>query len=201
MNTYMQKLIKEQFNINDLDFSDDEQEYNTNIFNKEILDITKIVEDILNDNNIDERYIRKLNNCISVFKVKSKTQLSNIIKWYSQNYSKYSLNWLDVSGITNMSFLFYGMQYDGDISEWDVSNVTNMKYMFGFSIFNCDISKWDVSNVTDMTGMFYKSKFNHDISEWNTSNVDKFYEIFACSSLKTENRPIDLEGVYNYYYN
>ena len=36
MNKYIQRLIKEQFSINDLDFSDDEQEYGINIFNKEV---------------------------------------------------------------------------------------------------------------------------------------------------------------------
>ena len=36
MNKYIQKLIKEQFSIHDLDFSSDEQEYDVNIFYKEI---------------------------------------------------------------------------------------------------------------------------------------------------------------------
>ena len=39
MNTYIQKLISEQFSIADLDFSDDMQGYDANIFNKEIAHI------------------------------------------------------------------------------------------------------------------------------------------------------------------
>ena len=78
---------------------------------------------------------------------------------------------VDVSGVTNMSYLFYGLDFNQDISEWDVSNVTCMNYMFEGSSFNQNISNWDVSNVKFMNCMFYGSSFNGDISKWDVSNV------------------------------
>ena len=77
------------------------------------------------------------------------------------------LNYLNVSGITDMSHLFHESKFNGNISDWDVSNVTNMSFMFRWSKFSNDISKWDVSNVTKMRHIFYNSKFKGDIKDWN----------------------------------
>ena len=40
------------------------------------------------------------------------------------------LNFIDVSRIDDMSFLFAGSLFDGDISSWNVSRVKNMSHMF-----------------------------------------------------------------------
>ena len=75
------------------------------------------------------------------------------------------LNDIDVSKVTDMSYMFADSEFDGDISEWDVSNVKRMDYMFAYSQFKGDISKWDVSKVTDMSHMFADTKFSYDLSK------------------------------------
>ena len=67
---------------------------------------------------------------------------------------KCNLNFIDTELITDMSAMFYGSKFNGDISNWNVENVTNMYSMFRISKFNGDISSWDVRNVTDMDFMF-----------------------------------------------
>ena len=64
------------------------------------------------------------------------------------------LNFIDVSKMTSLSYLFEKSNFNGDISKWDTSNVEDMFEMFKASEFNSDISEWNVSNVNYMTSMF-----------------------------------------------
>ena len=116
---------------------------------------------------------------------KTKDELKQMIKdEISKNGNECSLNHIDVSEIIDMSQLFLGSKFNGDISDWDVSNVKDMSYMFYDSYFTGDISDWDVSNVENMEGMFCGSDFNEDISDWNVSNVTDMENMFKYSPLE-----------------
>ena len=64
-----------------------------------------------------------------------------------------------------------------NLNDIDVSNITDMSFLFLYSDpYNIDISKWDVSNVEDMHGMFYTcTNFNSDLSSWDVSNAKNMY--------------------------
>ena len=112
--------------------------------------------------------------------VESKRELRELINQRIEEQGpNCDLNDIDVSGITNMSHLFYRSKFNGDISQWDVSNVVDMTRMFANSKFDGDISQWDVGRVEDMDGMFCFSIFTGDISDWDTSKVVNMRKIFS----------------------
>ena len=111
---------------------------------------------------------------------KNKKELREIIREIiAEKGPNCDLNFIDVSNITDMSYLFWKTKFNGDISKWDVSNVKDMTYMFASTPFNGDISKWNVSHVTKMPAMFMSSNFNGDISNWDVSNVEFMGWMFA----------------------
>ena len=171
MKIKLHRLIKEQFNINDLDFSAD-SDMDTNIFNKDLyIDPQEIYDKIIKNQHVFDYEIKYLNSKTGAVKT-SDNDIYAIADFYSSNYPYDSLNWLDVSDVTNMSQMFKESLYNGDISMWDVSNVEHMSEMFCDSEFTGDISNWNVSMVKDMPGMFKYSQFNGDISNWDVSMVN-----------------------------
>ena len=123
---------------------------------------------------------------------KTREELKEIIKQRIKvEGNEVNLNNIDVSQITNMSYLFENLDFNGDISDWDVSKVKDMHYMFfGCKSFNQDISNWNVSKVKYMHSMFFGcEKFNQDISKWNVSNVKDFDSIFHYCQIEDKYKP------------
>ena len=93
--------------------------------------------------------------------------------------SKFDGSNLDVSSITNMSYMFSQNQISDltSLANWNVSNVTAMIGMFAINQINNlnPLAHWDTSKVTDMNYMFAINPDLIDvkpIANWNISNVD-----------------------------
>jgi surface protein len=152
---------------------------------------------------IVKQYINYLIKRFSSDKIiaRNKGHLEQLInEEIEQNGNNCDLNHIDVSKITNMSFLFEKTEFNGDVSQWDVSNVENMEGMFYRARFNGDISNWNTSNVKDMSRMFESSEFNSDISKWNTSKVENMGSLFLGSIFNGDISNWDVSNVINMRY-
>ena len=74
---------------------------------------------------------------------KTKDELNELIEKLIEERGKNAdLNDIDVSAITDMSYIFFHSNFNGDISKWDVSNVDDMLYMFNESPLHNNLPKW-----------------------------------------------------------
>jgi surface protein len=104
------------------------------------------------------------------------------------------LNYIDTSLVTDMSHLFEGTHFTGDISRWNTSLVTTMKGMFRFSRFDGDISRWDVSSVADFSFMFLRGKFDGRIDSWKVNPSARITGMFVDCSFR-QRLPLTLDNI------
>lgn len=133
-------------------------------------------------------YIPSINLCNlpdAYYRPDDYQELWNLVRLVPSTYGlDCNLNWIDVSGMNDLSYIFDGSGFDGDISRWNVSQAVTMSDMFASSAFNGNISHWDVRNVRYMDGMFTWALFNQDISDWDVQKVKTMREMFKNSQFK-----------------
>ena len=103
--------------------------------------------------------------------VKNKIELRRLINQRIEELGpNCDLNDIDVSGITNMSHLFYRSKFNGDISKWNTSKVEDMREMFMGSGFSGDISGWNTSRVVSMRKIFsgMTGRLTNKLTNWDT---------------------------------
>ena len=109
----------------------------------------------------------------------TRTQLDSAISTYmaSPTFTPAIDTWTFSSDLKDMSNLFSGTNFNGDISGWDVSNVEIMTEMFkDCTLFNQSLALWDVGNVTNMESMFENCNSmdvtnQESLKHWNVSSV------------------------------
>lgn len=130
---------------------------------------------------------KNFNRFKNAVKANNKDHLTELIEIGQKLFGNNgNFNWIDTSGITDMSELFFrNYEFNGHIELWDVNNVTNMDAMFSAAhSFNQPIGDWDVSNVRYMASMFcYAKTFNQTINNWDVSRVCSMEGMFkyACA--------------------
>lgn len=124
------------------------------------------------------------------------TDMSDLFEFFNDNHkfniitNIYAYNW-DVSNVTDMSGMFYGLSYIEHIAfeDWDVSKVKTMKKMFGhMKKLNVDLSKWKLTDIKNTDEMFCWCQSLHcDLSNWSKYKPDSYENMFLdCENYLSE---------------
>lgn len=103
---------------------------------------------------------------------------------------KIDANNLDVSNVTDGSYMFYSCANSTEInvSQWNTSKIKYFDKMFS----NCqslaflDVNNWDMISGCSLNSMFsYSGITDIDLSKWDTSNISNLSNLlFNCTKLK-----------------
>lgn len=103
---------------------------------------------------------------------------------------KIDANNLDVSNVTNGSYMFYGCanSTEIDVSQWDTSNIINFDKMFSNckAVSSLEINDWNMISGYSLSDMFaYSGIIDIDLSKWNSENINNLSNLFfSCTKLK-----------------
>ena len=172
--------------------------------NNNILESRRLVEEVLNPPKKTGKIVARDRKDLVDILDDIYNKYESLI-YYDNNYWGHrvpeeikNLNFIDVSNVKDMSYLFRGQGVPYILSDWDVSNVEDMSHMFEESDFNGDISKWNVSKVKDMSYMFSNNGFfNGDISGWDVSSVKNMSRMFKGSYFDGDISNWDVSNVEN----
>ena len=136
-------------------------------------ELQKLCDDLfVNLGDIDTS---KITDMSGLFRDTRRTDFSGIETW-------------DVSNVKDMSLLFCGSDFRGNLCNWNVSNVENMTFMFG----RCRnfegrfISEWDFSSLKYADHAFDSSGLNTDLSEVRTPNlISADFMLWGCTCQDT----------------
>jgi len=101
------------------------------------------------------------------YKIKTKKLLLDFVHACPNNID---LNWINVSLLKDLSFVFANL------------------------IGNHDVRFWNVSNAYHMNGVFYHYKGNVDLSRWKIMTQCEIYSIFDYSDISQHNMPYWING-------
>ena len=146
--------------------------------------------------------VRLDNNSNADYKIYGWLDSGNVLNWWSNAATTYmtdrsnrlfyrlddctsiSMEGIDTSKMTDMSYMFYGDSSltSLDLSRLDTSNAMDMSYMFYqcYNLPELDLSSFNTGKVTNMTYMFSKcgkaTKIN--VSSFDTSQVTNMESMF-----------------------
>ena len=116
------------------------------------------------------------------------TQYPQILTFPIRYNAPYTIDWLDIAGLTSLENAFVASRFNRDsLLNWDTSRVISMQHMFHCSQYNhplvTDIC-WDLRNVQDASYLFYYSQYNHPLVTnicWNLQNLQDASFMFTHS--------------------
>lgn len=134
--------------------------------------------------HISEKLVINKNFSHVKYHPKTKSELKAFIKQLlEEDGADADLNYIDVSKIDDMSFLFDKLNPGKiDVSKWDVSNVEMMQGMFAHcENFDADLTGWDVSKVKTFRWMFEDCKNFKGVGlkDWNVKHADSLGRMFS----------------------